>query len=55
MELIVGVSIAFALAWFLGWLLHPPLREWLERPKHAFHANVKNYEQARRRAGDSTP
>ena len=46
-NLIVFSALAFALIFFIAWLLSPRLRIWLERPKYRFQANVQDYDQGR--------
>jgi hypothetical protein len=48
-ELIVGGTVAFAVALALAWLLRPDLRAWLEEPKHRLQADLLRYD--RQRAG----
>ena len=51
-NLIVFSSVAFAVVFFIAWLLRPDLRAWIERPKYRFQLNVQSYDQIR--PGDST-
>ena len=44
-NLIVFSALAFALLFFIAWLLSPRLRAWIERPKYRFQANVQDYDQ----------
>ena len=44
-DLIVFLSIAFALVFFAAWLVRPDLRAWIERPKYRFQSNVQRYDQ----------
>jgi hypothetical protein len=50
-NLIVFLSIVFALVFLVFWLVRPDLRAWIERPKYRFQANVQNYDRIRH--GDS--
>ena len=56
-NLIVFSALAFALVFFVAWLLRPSLRTWLERPKYRFQANVQDYDQVRQQGqkGDARP
>jgi len=45
MDLIVGLSVLFALAFLAAWIVSPALRAWVERPKHRFQENVRRYDQ----------
>ena len=44
-DLIVFLSIAFGVVFFLIWLVRPDLRAWIERPKYRFQSNVQSYDQ----------
>jgi hypothetical protein len=46
-NLIVFLSIVFALVFSVFWLVRPDLRAWIERPKYRFQANVQNYDRIR--------
>ena len=46
MDLIVGLAVLFAIAFFAAWLMSPRLRAWVERPKYRFQANVRSYDEA---------
>jgi hypothetical protein len=46
-NLIVFLSILFALVFLVFWLVRPDLRAWIERPKYRFQANVQNYDRTR--------
>lgn len=48
MDLIVGLSILFALAFLVAWIVSPGLRAWVERPKHRFQENVRRYDKEQR-------
>jgi hypothetical protein len=52
-NLIVFLSILFALVFLVFWLFRPDLRAWIERPKYRFQANVRSYDQAQRALGQS--
>lgn len=47
-DLIVLASVAFAVAFFVAWLVSPRLRAWIERPKHRFHDAVQGYDRTQR-------
>lgn len=49
-DVIVFSSIAFALLFFIAWLVRPELRAWIERPKYRFQANVQSYDQVQKAA-----
>jgi hypothetical protein len=51
--LIVGASIAFALAFVAAWVTRPDLRAWIERPKHRFQDALDGYDRAQRPVDDS--
>jgi hypothetical protein len=51
MDLIVLATAAFALTFFMAWLNSPRLREWIERPKYEFQANLRSFDEARRNEG----
>ena len=46
-DLIVLLSLLFAIAFVAAWVFLPGVRAWIERPKHRFQDNVQKYEQAR--------
>lgn len=52
-NLIVFLSILFALVFLVFWLVRPDLRAWIERPKYRFQANVRSYDQAQSAMGRS--
>ncbi len=52
-DVIVLLSIVFAVIFFAAWLIRPDLRAWIERPKYRFQSNVQSYDQARRTESDS--
>ena len=43
MDLVVFAALAFAAVFCAAWLVSPRLREKIERPKHAFRANLQTY------------
>jgi hypothetical protein len=45
MDLIVGLSVLFALAFFAAWIISPALRAWVERPKYRLQENMRRYDQ----------
>lgn len=45
MDVIVLLAVVFAVVFFVGWLVSPRLREWIERPKHRFLADVQKYDK----------
>ena len=51
-DIIVIGALAFAAAFTLAWLMRPDLRAWIEKPKHRFQANVREYD---RRDACATP
>ena len=44
-NLIVILSMVFAAAFFIAWLLRRDLRERIERPKHQFQDQLLRYDQ----------
>ena len=46
MDLIVGLSVLFALAFLGAWIISPALRAWVERPKYRLQENMRRYDQA---------
>jgi len=48
-NLIVFSALAFAAIFLVAWLLSPGLRNWIEKPKYRFQANVQNYDQVQER------
>ena len=46
--IIVGLSVAFTLAFLAAWAVRPDLRAWIERPKHRFQDAVRGYDRAQR-------
>ena len=46
-DIIVWASAALAAVFFLAWLLHPGLRAFIERPKHRFQDDVREYDRRR--------
>jgi hypothetical protein len=47
-DIIVFSSLLFGVAFFLAWLVSPRLRQWIEKPKYGFQANVQNYDRMQR-------
>jgi len=45
MDLIVGLSLLFALAFLAAWIIAPSLRAWVERPKYRLQENLRRYDQ----------
>jgi len=45
MDLIVGLSLLFALAFLAAWIISPSLRAWVERPKYRLQENLTRYDQ----------
>ena len=43
--LIVGLSVVFAAAFWLAYLLKPGLRQQIENPKHCFQNQVQHFDQ----------
>lgn len=52
-DLIVWLSIVFAVAFAAAWLIRPDLRAWLERPKYRFQAHVQDYDRVQREQADT--
>jgi hypothetical protein len=50
MDVIVGLSLLFALAFLAAWIFSPALRAWVERPKYRFQENVRRYDQMQGRS-----
>ncbi len=46
MDLVVFGSLALCLAFFLAWLFSRDLRQWIEQPKHRFHANLISHDRS---------
>ena len=46
MDVIVGLAVLFAVVFLAAWLVSPRLRQWVERPKNRFQAEVEEYEEA---------
>lgn len=53
-DLIVIAACLFAVAFFIAWLWRPSLRDWIERPKYRFQADVQNYDRAQKRGAGRT-
>jgi hypothetical protein len=47
-DAIVLSSIVLTGAFAAAWLVFPPLRAWIERPKHQFQEAVRQYDRAQR-------
>jgi hypothetical protein len=45
MDLIVLVAVVFAVVFLAAWACSPNLREWIERPKYRFLAEVERYDR----------
>jgi hypothetical protein len=45
MDLIVGLSVLFAIAFLAAWIISPALRAWVERPKYRLQENMRRYDQ----------
>lgn len=43
--IIVGGSLALAIAFMLAWLLKPQLRAQIEAPKHLFQTQLRQYDR----------
>jgi len=43
-DLIVGLTVLFALAWVLAYFLVPSLRRKIEQPKYAFQEQLKHFD-----------
>jgi len=46
MDLIVLIAVAFAVLFLTAWACSPNLREWIERPKYRFLADVQRYDRS---------
>jgi sulfite exporter TauE/SafE len=46
MDFIVLAALLFAIGLVIAWALSPSLRGWIERPKHRFLDDVKDYDRA---------
>ena len=44
-DVIVYLSVGFAMVFAGAWALRPDFREWIERPKHQFLENVRRYDK----------
>ena len=51
-DVIVLVSVGFALVFVVAWGLRPDLREWIERPKHRFQDAARRYDCAQQLEAD---
>ena len=45
MDFIVLIAVVFALVFLAAWISSPTLREWIERPKYRFLADVEGYDR----------
>lgn len=45
MDVVVFLSVAFAVAFTAAWSLSPALRTWIERPKYRFLENLRRYDK----------
>jgi hypothetical protein len=45
MDLIVLIAVGFAVLFLAAWACSPNLREWIERPKFRFLADVERYDR----------
>jgi hypothetical protein len=45
MDLIVLIAVGFAVLFLAAWACSPNLREWIERPKYRFLADVEQYDR----------
>jgi hypothetical protein len=45
MDLIVLIAVGFAILFLAAWAWSPNLREWIERPKYRFLADVERYDR----------
>lgn len=52
MDAIVLAAVLFAVVFLAAWLARPDLRDWIERPKYRFQANVQNYDRMAKRGRD---
>lgn len=49
MDVIVGLAVLFSVVFSFAWVLSPGLKEWVERPKYRFQADVRSYDQTQGR------
>ena len=45
MDVIVLLAGLFAVVFVIAWIVSPKLRDWIERPKHRFLADVQSYDK----------
>ncbi len=45
MDAIVLIALISCLLFFIAWAISPRLRDWIERPKYRFLADVEDYDQ----------
>ena len=45
MDVIVLLAGLFAVVFVVAWIVSPKLRDWIERPKYRFLADVQSYDQ----------
>ena len=53
MDVIVGLSLLFALAFLATWIISPALRAWVERPKYRLQENMRRYDQMQQEGRNS--
>ena len=46
-DVVVFSSVAFAVVFFVAWVVSPALRASIERPKYGFQANVQKFDLKR--------
>ena len=47
-DVIVGLTVVFALGWLLAYLLVPSLRRKIEQPKYAFQEQLTHFDASNR-------
>jgi hypothetical protein len=53
MDFIVGLTVLFALAFLVAWIVSPSLRAWVERPKYRLQENMRRYDQMQQEGRNS--
>ena len=46
LDIVVFAAIAFSVIFAVAWILSPPLRQWIEKPKYQFQRNVERHEES---------
>lgn len=52
-DLIVALTVLFALGWLLAWWFVPSLRRKIEQPKYAFQDQLKNFDASNQTGAES--